>query len=312
MADQEINNDHKDSTDVSGIQVASDSALVTSDSLAQALVSRYQLYREDTNFKMKHPLDIDPHPEISWPESVVEGPIGPRFEKSSGTEIADNRGIDKSSQKVLSVRIWENFLIVFLFFLVGYIFAFGRKRLSNIFRAFYIRTMIGQLLREEKTYYHRTTILLSLNFLLAVSYCLYLIGNQANWVFHTRGISYFISTCFLVILIYAIKVLLLEISANLFEIQPQIEEYVYNIFQINWLIGLILLPFIVLGKLTFLLNERSLMYIVPTIISFGILIRLSKALNILSDVKVSKFYLFLYLCTFEILPLIVLISLLNY
>ena len=111
------------------------------------------------------------------------------------------------------------------------------------------------------------------------------------------------------VLVFSLKSLALSIVGFLFDKSRLFSEYKHNIFLYNKIYGILLLP-VVVG----LLYAGEIMYI-PLIYSglaLGVvfyLLQLVRGLEIIKRKEFSLFYLILYLCAFEILPILVLYKL---
>jgi len=81
------------------------------------------------------------------------------------------------------------------------------------------------------------------------------------------------------------------------------KEYIQNILIYNLVLGILLLPLLLLIVYTY---HELFLYIAGGLVLIMIFLRFMRGVAIgLSDPKFSLFHLFLYLCTLEILPLVV-------
>ena len=108
------------------------------------------------------------------------------------------------------------------------------------------------------------------------------------------------------ILLYQIKNIALILSGLVLDQQEKLQEYRFNVFLMNKTLGLVLTPIIILiAYLSF--GEAVIIWIGILLIVTAYLYRINRGLSIgLKEANVSGFYLFMYLCTLEILPLVVL------
>ena len=112
--------------------------------------------------------------------------------------------------------------------------------------------------------------------------------------------------CFIALtVIYAVKFLTLKFSGWLFNITITTDGYIFIVFMINKIIGIYLLPFVVL--LAFTDNTLyeicfAVSYIgVFALFAYRFILAYELARN---QIKVNPFHFFLYLCAFEIVPLL--------
>jgi hypothetical protein len=121
----------------------------------------------------------------------------------------------------------------------------------------------------------------------------------------------FIGFSVCLVLLYALKSFTLGILGFLFDQQKLISEYKYNISLYNKIFGLMLLPLIV-GMLYG--SEHLHVAIIYTGLAMWAafyLLQLARGLEIIVSKDFSVFYLVLYLCAFEIFPIIVLYKLIE-
>ena len=205
---------------------------------------------------------------------------------------------------------WFFLLILVVLIVFAWLRVFYNKFFSQMIQAFLNNNLANQIVRDENIFVQRASIYLSLVFNLIGALLLYLISVHFNWTLGGlgTGFSRFVFFLIIVSVTYAVKFLLLKICGWLFEQEREMATYMFNIFLINNILGMALLPFICV----FAYNENlavSGLLIIPftlLIISFGW--RIFRGIQLgLSISSFSPLYLFLYLCTLEIAPLMVLI-----
>jgi hypothetical protein len=104
---------------------------------------------------------------------------------------------------------------------------------------------------------------------------------------------------------YLVKFLGLKVAGWLFNISTVADAYIFVVFIINKVIGIFLLPFLVL--LSFVDGDAYTVVLVLSWCGIGILIVYRLLLtyaSIRNQVRFNPFHFFLYLCAFEIAPLL--------
>lgn len=105
--------------------------------------------------------------------------------------------------------------------------------------------------------------------------------------------------------IYATKFIGLKLSGWIFNMKEGADTYIFIVFIINKVIGVFLLPFLVL--LSFMQGSAYSIALVLSWCGIGILL-ISRFLltyvSVRNQVKFNPFHFFLYLCAFEIAPLL--------
>jgi hypothetical protein len=113
-----------------------------------------------------------------------------------------------------------------------------------------------------------------------------------------------------IIVMYLLKIALIRISGFIFKTGKEASEYISAIFLFINILGLFLLPVVICLAFIEKADPRIFIYTGYFIIGSFLCLRLLKGLVIgFGSNRVSKFYLFLYLCTLEIIPFVILIKL---
>ena len=203
--------------------------------------------------------------------------------------------------------IWIMALIVLSVMIIGYLFSAFNSRFNSVGKAFFTMRFANQLAREEYSLTNPVSIFLSINFLLTCSlFILQLISASTIFYFGTEmNFISFLIVILCVLVVYIVKILSLKILGFIFDKQIVAGEYTFNIFLVNQILGIGLIPviiFIAYGKQSF---ESGFIYAGIALMAIAFFIRVGKgAISALAGGEVTLFYLFLYLCTLEILPLL--------
>ncbi|MCY1540862.1 hypothetical protein D9M68_765280 [compost metagenome] len=124
----------------------------------------------------------------------------------------------------------------------------------------------------------------------------------------SEGFQFFISVSALIILLYAFKIVTLRLLGFFFNIQKPINMYISVLYLSYFNAALLFMPLVIGFALSPI--KYGEIYIILAILLSAIIfvIQLVRAgVNILSQYRFSKVYLFLYFCTLEICPILVLI-----
>ena len=206
---------------------------------------------------------------------------------------------------------WISVLIVLCFFLFAIAQYSYFKRMQQIVKAFFSNRLFNQLSRDSGLFRERISLFLFSSFLLCLSL----------FIFNTYGFYFgipssglmsfwlFIKILAGVSLFYLFKMWLFNFSGFIFKTKKEASNYVLNIYVFGQIAGVVLLPVIVLMSY---LHSETIIY------AGGILLVLLYVYSLFRGVvcvtygvKISVYYLFLYLCTLEILPLFILAKIFN-
>ncbi len=200
---------------------------------------------------------------------------------------------------------WPIYVILFILLLIGFTRAFNRKRFNEYISSFFSRKFTVQITRNEKIYTHRANIFLLLAWQLTFSLLLVQIALLLNIETKWSPFSLFLICNVVIAVIYLLKILIHKLLSYILGIKSLIDEYVFNILLHNKMIALAILPFVIFSVFGIEKYQATSLSIATFILLAIILIRILKGIQIGISHHVKFIHLFLYLCTLEILPLII-------
>jgi len=129
------------------------------------------------------------------------------------------------------------------------------------------------------------------------------------YIMYTHGFFSFIIFSLLITLIYFIKIGSIRILGFLFQQKKVVDEYVHNLKLFNITIGIILLPIVICIPFlnAYIVDESHLIQAGFAIYIIIFIFKLIRGFFVSYRQSVSVFYILLYLCTLEILPLALLL-----
>jgi len=138
----------------------------------------------------------------------------------------------------------------------------------------------------------------------------YLSGNNFRATYPPGVILTFAILAFAAI--YSIRYLSLRFAGWIFQIDTATENYAFNVFLVNKILSIVLLPFIAIMALGRGQWVQVSLFLSLIIIVLSFLNRYARSQSALSSfVRFSKFHFFMYLCASELLPLAILLKLLS-
>ena len=204
----------------------------------------------------------------------------------------------------------SNAFLFWLNLLTGFILAIvintQRGALTKISKAITNENVLKLNHREEKKGVNGHYILLYFSFIVNAAIFAYLVlynlYNQSGW--------YIFQLCFFtILLVYVVRHIFLSLVSASFPIQKEVSLYGFTIQSFNLFIGIVLIPLnlvIAFGPENIAV---SLIYLTMIIIGLLIVLRSFRGLLISSRwISTNLFHFFLYLCAFEILPILLLIK----
>lgn len=197
------------------------------------------------------------------------------------------------------------YVLVMLLILFGLLRQAFPKYFSDMFRLVFRTTLKQRQVREQLIQTPFPALMLNIFFVLVAGFYLNFILQH----YHIEPVNnqwLLIVYCAAgILLIYFIKFIGLKFSGWLFNMEQAASSYIFIIFIINKLLGIVLLPFLVLLAFT-----TGSLYMFSLSLSFAIIGGLLIYRFILTyaairnEVKVNPFHFFLYLLAFEIAPLL--------
>lgn len=207
-------------------------------------------------------------------------------------------------------------LLAFLLAIIALLMAvriFYRKSFSELLNAFFSFRYTGQLVRDDNILLQRTTVILTIVFTLTVSLFLYQSGTALSWKlpFAVKGFNAYIFFALIISAIYALKFMALKMAGFIFDIAPEMETYVFSVYLINNIFGLLLLPVVLINFLYPAFITQFTGIAVLLIAGIFLLYRFIRGILISRESSQhSPVYLFFYLCALEFAPLLVLVKVL--
>ncbi len=195
-------------------------------------------------------------------------------------------------------------MVGMLFFFAIVKLVFG-KYLGNLLTLFFRVSMRQQQIREQVLQSPFPSILLNLLFILSGGIYGSFLLIYYSYISQDRFWAFFLYGSLCLAIIYLIKFVFLKITGWIFNIQRAVETYLFIVFMTNKIIGIFLLPFLVILSFSGPLITLSSITISAIMIVIFYIYRLIASFKTLSkEIKISGLHFFLYLCAFEIAPLL--------
>jgi hypothetical protein len=189
---------------------------------------------------------------------------------------------------------------------------FYYKIFRQLLTSYFNMTASNQIVRDESYLLQRASLVISIISYLLGGLFLYQISVLYDWQIYwlQKGLVRFVLFSLIIAISYSVKMILLRVLSVVFNQEKAAGAYIFNLFLMIMMVGLILFP-----------TNIFLAYSTPSVKHFAaitstaliavmFLFRLSRAVRIWFSIpQFSFFYLFLYLCAFEVAPLLVVLKL---
>jgi hypothetical protein len=204
---------------------------------------------------------------------------------------------------------WLLGLILLCFAIIAWIQVFYSKRFRQVLLAPYSKRFLNQLVRDGNLFKERISVALSLVYFITFSVFLfqcYIFILHGNALSH-QGFPVFIAIAGIFAGYWFAKVIVIRILGNIFKTVQPTREYLLNLLIINITLGISLLPLLVLA-----IYLKSVFFLDLSIAVIIIFFAFRFIRGFIIGTSISKFsylLLFVYLCSLEILPLIIIAKL---
>ena len=197
------------------------------------------------------------------------------------------------------------YFLAALLFYFGFIRIVFMKYLDNLNTLFFRVTMRQQQIRDQVLQSPLPSLFLNILFVISFGLFLSFVADYYNIVPGMNRWLLLLYCCLLITAIYLGKFILLKMIGWMFNIRMAVDTYIFIVFLVNKMVGIYLLPvllFMAFAKgpfLTVLLTLTYVFIIILFIYRFIIAYR-----PIRNEIKLTRFHFFIYLCAFEIAPLL--------
>ncbi|MCX6247131.1 MAG: DUF4271 domain-containing protein [Bacteroidetes bacterium] len=257
----------------------------------------------------------DPH-LVSWQISAdstadfqsllsTPGITAHSFFTSHGHKVREIRPVNFSKYQ----PDWILGILLLSFVLLAWVQVFYPRRLRQVMMAPYSRRFLSQLVRDGDLFSER--IALAAGFIYVTTTSLFIFElfritpESTNSIF-PQGFLMFALISICILGFWILKIGLIRFLSFIFRTRQTTREYILNILIFNIVTGLFVLPFLVL---TIYLKSDIFLWICIIIFILFFFFRFARGFLIgISITKFSWLFLFVYLCSLEILPLVVLIK----
>lgn len=198
---------------------------------------------------------------------------------------------------------WIAGLMILCLIVIATIRAVSPRRLDQVFRSAALPYYVNQLEREGNLLTERMSLALGFVYFTSLSLLLYKLAVvfSPGLLRDLNGIVVFVAIFTASLVFYTLKMVAVSLIGNVFKTSKVTHDYLVNNLIFNIVTGILLFPAVILC----IYMDRPVYLWVAGSIAVSLLIyRFIRSFMIgLSNTRYSVFYLFLYLCTLEILPL---------
>lgn len=198
------------------------------------------------------------------------------------------------------------YYLIFLLLTLGTLKSLFPKYFSDLFRLFFRTTLKQKQIREQLIQTPVPSLLLNVFFVLTAGLYACLLVKHFKLAPETEFWYLYMLSCAGLSAVYFIKFIGLKISGWIFNMQDAADSYIFIVFVINKMLGIFLMPFVLMLAYTDGNVYSFVFFLSFALIGVMLLYRfLLSFAAVKSQIKLSPFHFFIYLCAFEIAPLLI-------
>ena len=289
------------------------------DSVVMATKAREKFTADSVKARVKFMADSIAMQYIKYPDSALNRQFVVATLKANlytGTDFLDittkSKSILKEGHNRQTRDQWIIVIIIGLLIYTALLNITLNKDIKNVLQSFYSKRHVSQAGKEEGYINFWSFIGLFLLFGFTFGLFLYQLAAYYKTYYTISGVRLFVALSFIVIALFAVKFVILKVLGFIFDINSLVSEYVSILYLTYFNIAFVFLPVAVCFSL---LDAQFIPYLLAVAAVLIVIIftwlYLRSSVNIISNFRFHKFYLFIYLCALEICPILILIKALN-
>ncbi|MCW3103218.1 MAG: hypothetical protein JWO09_1658 [Bacteroidetes bacterium] len=219
----------------------------------------------------------------------------------------------RHAKPIIHLTGYDYLVAIILFVSFGtfvWLYVSNAKKLNQLVKGFYVNRPGGQQTRDEYSASNRVGFLLSLLFLFTIPLFLGQVTEYSGIDLRMSRIAMYSTISIGLALMYLVKYITIRLSGFIFKVGKEAQDYSTAMLIFVNMLGLFMLPVVICLEFVKQVNPLVFIYTGAFFIAGFLCMRLLRGIVIgFSSNRVSKFYLFLYLCTLEIVPFVILVKL---
>jgi hypothetical protein len=202
---------------------------------------------------------------------------------------------------------WILGIIIVSAFLISFIHSNRGSALKNFFKSFSLKGSNSEVSRDIGGLFHWQSTLINLVSFLNIGLFIYFIQRYYNLIpGNLPQLLLWFAFFMIIVIAITLRHFICTSVGNISGREDAFREYLYGIYQMYRLLGLIYFILIIIISYTTLIPAKTCFIIGLFVVSVLYLLRILRLLIIFIKRHISIFYFILYLCALEILPAVVL------
>jgi len=217
---------------------------------------------------------------------------------------------EKSPDFYKASKDWIIILLLLLLFVISWIRLSYFKSMQHILRSCYNFQLSQKFFRERNTVSIRVSLILNMIFILTHSLFMFFSLDYFNLhIMGFTGILFYLICCGTLTGLNLLKFFIYRWLGLLLQKRRYFSEYLYNYFIYQKVSGVLIIPFLIGIPFMPPLFLATLIRIGLLVIFICLIFRIFRGIFLSFRFNVAIFYIFLYLCALEIIPLLIFLKL---
>ena len=210
------------------------------------------------------------------------------------------------SPKKNNNRDYLFYILAGMALMLGCLKFFYARYFTTLFRVFFNSSLRQGQLTDQLLQAKLPSLLFNIFFVLAGGFFIYLLLIQYNWATNPAPWWLFLPlSVAAVAIIYSIKYFTLKFTGWITSYKDPADTYIFIIFLVNKIIGILLVPVLVLMAFSEWKISRAAMFTALFVIGILLIFRFFRSYGLLQGrLKVSRTHFFLYIIGIEVLPIL--------
>lgn len=214
--------------------------------------------------------------------------------------------LDLNPVRVYRDLDWLVYVMGGVVLLLGIIRLSYLKYFTDLFRAFMNPTLSQRQLKDQLSQSPFPNFLLNTFFVISLAMYLYLLMYRQNYIPSSNAWMVIPALIVLVALVYSVKYVMLRFCGWLFGSSELADAYIFILYLINKVLGILLVPFLVILAFCRPEEARAFVYISVFFIVILVAYRYIRSYSVVKQyLSFSRLHFFLYLCAFEVAPVLI-------
>lgn len=204
---------------------------------------------------------------------------------------------------------WILGIIAFLLVLFAFLKNSFGKQLWAVVQSFYSNRALNAFNKEERLLTSWSFLLLFVQFGFTIGMFFFLAARFEGLPEVAGGFQFFMIISLAIIVLYLLKILVLRLIGFIFGVQKALSEYVSILYLSYFNVSLLFIPLVILFALSPMrMGGAYLIFGGISLLLIFVFQFFRATVTILSQYRFPIMYLFLYFCTLEICPILILIK----